>query len=522
MPALDVLWRYQDGLVNIIECMPDDLWEEVEVQDDFTISLILVCHCIIAVLSETVTPRSPQTVKRDIHPDDWPRFLVYAPRIRELNLHFKCKPLESAFIPTSADVFTALARAAPSRPLLPNLRYLVRYSVTAVACTPSHDLLLGSALTELYLEWVDPCDVEDIESLLAHVRDHCVNLQKMVILYEGEEWPSTGLSSFAQPGALSWPKMIRSLSVCPRTPLAAAALKDLQLLPRLTDLELRIRSGGTETTPSYQPSSLPRPEFRLLERLNLQATVTAECARVLAMFSFPVLEEFGMVARICDVGLLKPLSQTIHDHCSHESLHSLYSQSFNGEDDESHTGEPHITAHDLQPLYAFRCLERFKLDTLQTIYLTDSDLYDMASSWRFLKHLVLLPDLRSRLPSPPILPSRSATLAGLLHFAKLCPSLHALYIGVDTLHPQASFTKILKALPEAVQPESTLRFLALGCCEPVGHPPTVASCLAMTFKNLRAFVGGHPYAEVSDDDEPLSMESWEEVEEHLPLCARKS
>ena len=106
---------------------------------------------------------------------------------------------------------------------------------------------------------------------------------------------------------------------------------------------------------------------------------------------------------------------------------------------------------------------------------------------------------------------------------KLCPSLHALYIGVDTSHPQASFTKVLEALPAAVQPESAFQFLALGCCEPVGHLPTVASCLAMTFKNLRAFVGGHPYAEESDDDdEPSSLESWEEVEEHLPLCDRKS
>ena len=288
---------------------------------DVTVALSL---CIIAVLSETVAPRSPQMLKRDIHLNNWPGFLVYAPRIRELNLHFKCKPLESAFIPTSADVFTALARAAPSRPLLPNLRYLVRYGITAVARNPSHDLLLGSALTELYLEWMDPCDVEDIESLLAHVRGDCVNLQKMEILYEGEEWPATGLSSFAQPGALSWPKMIRSLSVCPRTPLPAAALKDLQLLPRLTDLELRVRSGGTETAPSYQPSPLPRPEFRLLECLTLQATVTAECARVLAMFSFPLLEELGVVMRVYDVGLFKPLSQTIHDHCSHEYLRSLH------------------------------------------------------------------------------------------------------------------------------------------------------------------------------------------------------
>ena len=117
---------------------------------------------------------------------------------------------------------------------------------------------------------------------------------------------------------------------------------------------------------------------------------------------------------------------------------------------------------------------------------------------------MLLPDLRSRLPRPPILPPGSATLAGLLHFMKLCPSLHALYIGVDTSHPQASFTKVLEALPAAVQPESAFQFLALGCCEPVGHLPTVASCLAMTFKNLRAFVGGHPYAEESDDDDEPS------------------
>ena len=129
------------------------------------------------------------------------------------------------------------------------------------------------------------------------------------------------IRSFAQPGALSWPKVIRSLSVCPRTPLPAAALAIAAATQR-PDLELRVRSGGPETTPSYQPSPLPRPEFRLLEHLTLQATVTAECARVLAMFSFPVLKELGMVMRIYDVGLLKPLSQTIHDHCSHESLHT--------------------------------------------------------------------------------------------------------------------------------------------------------------------------------------------------------
>lgn len=33
-PALDVLWRSQSGLVNILNCMPADLWETSYVQVD--------------------------------------------------------------------------------------------------------------------------------------------------------------------------------------------------------------------------------------------------------------------------------------------------------------------------------------------------------------------------------------------------------------------------------------------------------------------------------------------------------
>jgi hypothetical protein len=33
-PALNVLWRHQDTLVNLIRCMPEDLWDITQGSDD--------------------------------------------------------------------------------------------------------------------------------------------------------------------------------------------------------------------------------------------------------------------------------------------------------------------------------------------------------------------------------------------------------------------------------------------------------------------------------------------------------
>ncbi|KAJ7314750.1 hypothetical protein DFH08DRAFT_821073 [Mycena albidolilacea] len=59
--ALDVLWRYPDTIINLIRCIPADLWET-------------------------------STFAREIVSSDWDRFLKYAPRIRSLSWVYQDDP----------------------------------------------------------------------------------------------------------------------------------------------------------------------------------------------------------------------------------------------------------------------------------------------------------------------------------------------------------------------------------------------------------------------------------------------
>ncbi|KAJ6464030.1 hypothetical protein C8R45DRAFT_1220122 [Mycena sanguinolenta] len=100
-PALDVLWKYQPTLTNILACMSPDLWE------------------LPGAESSTLRARRP------IEPGDWKRFHIYARRVRTLGIHTSEKGLSV--------VLDMLAISRPVEHLFPNLQELDWYPAPVAA-----------------------------------------------------------------------------------------------------------------------------------------------------------------------------------------------------------------------------------------------------------------------------------------------------------------------------------------------------------------------------------------------------
>jgi len=148
-PALDVLWRSQSGLANIVKCMPADLWQ----------------------IWPELYGRGTLTFKRAMRPSDWDRFNVYAPRVRVLTLALKSR----RDVHLEGDVYLALSMYALTMPLFPNLRAWYCLGIPQATAGPDHRLFLGAHLVELAVIW-DAFD-ERAAFLLACLSQRCHKLQ---------------------------------------------------------------------------------------------------------------------------------------------------------------------------------------------------------------------------------------------------------------------------------------------------------------------------------------------------------
>ncbi|KII86223.1 hypothetical protein PLICRDRAFT_125798 [Plicaturopsis crispa FD-325 SS-3] len=102
-PALDYLWRDQDGFKNILQCMSPDLWQENEVYENYV----------------------ELSLRRPIVPQDWSRFGVYADRAKCIRLDDDFFDDDDNFL-TGVDPisFSALMLATQRLPLLRYVRSL--------------------------------------------------------------------------------------------------------------------------------------------------------------------------------------------------------------------------------------------------------------------------------------------------------------------------------------------------------------------------------------------------------------
>ncbi|KAJ7166223.1 hypothetical protein C8R46DRAFT_1276117 [Mycena filopes] len=99
-PALDILWRYQETIVNLLKVMPVDLWDIQEDREDS---------------DESAIRNLDVTLLRPVAPSDWDRWLLYARRVRSFTL------LEDFKTP---EAYETLALHFPPQSIFPRLEKL--------------------------------------------------------------------------------------------------------------------------------------------------------------------------------------------------------------------------------------------------------------------------------------------------------------------------------------------------------------------------------------------------------------
>ncbi|KAH9919428.1 uncharacterized protein B0H18DRAFT_1213865 [Fomitopsis serialis] len=147
-----------------------------------------------------------------------------------------------------------------------------------------------------------------------------------------------------------------------------------------------------------------------------------------------------------------------------------------GENEHLAGGVHDITSASFRRLCDFRNLRRFGLNTEMRIILDDDAVQEMAMSWPRLEYLHF-----SSLESPPT----SATLEGLAHLSRYCPSLSSLCINVQTRGTVVS----ADVIPGGGFCNRALEQIEFRMSFPFGNEAKIAAFLNAIFPNIRSLIG---------------------------------
>ncbi|KAJ7113119.1 hypothetical protein C8R44DRAFT_984926 [Mycena epipterygia] len=391
-PALNVLWRHQGTIINLLRCMPSDLWEITETQ-------------ISDEDGEPILMELKITLRRPVIFVDWQRFLFYSHRVKSFDIN------EDASL-ESLEVYDTLSLCFPEEYLFPNLQKL-RYWLLDTADSFHHiGLFLTPGLTNLDIT------VENISHvpIFSTLAPKCTGLTHFSL-------GSPGLPIAAALPAISrFVCTLRHIESLVVARLDQAAISHISRLPGLRSLWLMCSD-----TPI--PFSQIPPKFLHFPALTALKCETMEHApALLETLRKCSLEEFTLISRGRSVPALKTTTQQFYSalatNCSHSSLQKLridgrfWNPSVNQLDIYSVEGEI------LKPVFSFGNLVKVSLSHPAGFDLDDIWVQDMACAWPLIESLLLSSDRSHRITS-------RVTLEGIYAFAKHCPRLQVLRMTFD-------------------------------------------------------------------------------------------
>ncbi|KAH9919410.1 uncharacterized protein B0H18DRAFT_636572 [Fomitopsis serialis] len=446
-PALDMLWASQYGLGHLVQCLPEDLWTYSDNSMD------------------SVTLREPT---RATTQQDWQRFDVYARRVRRLHheddphVHIRLKFFRECHV--SGPLFRWLLSSRPSHQLLPSLSFLGLgwTEDTSSKYYDSAHTLFGPRLTELDISTPRLANTNVLNVILLHLPLRSPDVQSL----RANE--SRYRESDCQPIPTGILPALKGLEKFGGSIfLTFDSLAGLSTLPNLTEATLlfdkqrAIGQLGTEGTAQTLT-------FRALERLTTRMTTMADAEALLSVCCFPRLQEISLTTTFeSNSGALDGVLRLIHDRCEHAILESIQIRS--GANEHLADVVHDITAASFRRLYDFRHLRKFGLNTKMRIILDDDAVEEMAKSWPRLEYL--------HFRSPPT----SATLEGLAHLARYCPSLSSLCIDVQTRGTVVS----ADVIPGGGFCNRALEEIEFCMSFPYGNEAKIAAFLNAIFPNIR-------------------------------------
>ncbi|KAJ6480522.1 hypothetical protein C8R47DRAFT_599998 [Mycena vitilis] len=460
--ALDALWSHQNGVLNLLRCMPSDLWEEVTAP----------------VGPGRVANRLSLRLTRPIVVSDWDRVFKYSHRVKSL----ACEGYRDwGSVPETNAFFEALRQGFPEEYLLPNLTELAwdhdastfhfiesffSPRITGLRLNYCHaSVRLLSSIAQRYPALTALCIGPGESGLPDLGHDERCNLVRALTHVQWLEVGTLDIAAFTHLGHLEELDTLHAI------------LPDSAEFPR-----------ETTSTLFYNLRAL---------KLEVRGSHLLPLTTFLRTFNGTELESFEAELDVCPLsGDLENLYRTLATHCSRDFLETFKLETYDLPD----AAEIYVqTADTLRPLFAFGSLQVVHIRSSVGFDLDDAVLTEMARSWPFLKELHLDAD-RQHLPP-------RGTLLALQALAVHCPHLYSLDISLDatTLTSPATAPG-----PRIIQ--SCLVSLNMCHNSLITTPFDVARLLSSIFPNLRDLRSyDHEFLQFND--------RWLQVKRMLPGLA---
>ncbi|KAJ7165690.1 hypothetical protein C8R43DRAFT_1104268 [Mycena crocata] len=474
-PALNHLWRHQNTLAHILQCLPPHLWEIMVEEPGRT----------IVHITGTIKPK------------DWDRPLEYARRVRSLSL---VEWVEWRILPSTNNL-EVISSTLPLQYLCPNLRTLIWRSRTAALC-PYIRLFLSPKVTTAHLSF--PESDSSIVSLLPTLALSYPHLKSLRI--EGVKSADSSLVRRTESTIAMALDRIEDLGL---DTIDGVALQHLSRLSALKSLEL------------YNPldvgdlASFCDLRFPALRAVRLSDTTIDVATSFVTVLSDCGLESFHAETGIAASAVTMHTFYTaLANHLSHTALQNLNVADEEGvfqdmeAPPENAIADYVINGRVLSTLFCFGDLRSVFLKAPLGFDLDDTTVWDVARAWPRLQDLCL--ETATGLSYPP-----SMTLRGLRAFATHCPDLDFLSITFDT-----STVPPLDNSQETRLSHDALTGLGVGVA-PVPDPGNIARFLSTLFPNIGYITTYNDWrwggVDADQSDELARHSAWKQVEKMIPV-----
>ncbi|KAJ6452685.1 hypothetical protein C8R47DRAFT_264547 [Mycena vitilis] len=465
-PALDNLWSTQYTFVNIVRCMPVDLWNEP--------------------LTAQGSSMDRLELTRPIMPPDWERPSFYLPRVKLLDFS------EDSDLP-SEEILEILAFCHPE-PLFPNLQSL-GWAYMDSCLFPYIHIFLGPRLRKLEINL--PSTVSHL-SILPSIARHCPSLTSADVAYDAID-TRADFQNHIRTAISFFVRGLRRVDTLRVHVLNESAFEYLATLPMLKDLMVENLDEFTPLPPSRDP------RFSSLTRLELWPRTLELAISCITSLSPPELADLMITCsvplpRLAVIASLYGVVQRTLPRASTSSLHIyIYSA-----EDSVVLPDSWMAKHALlHTLFYFPHLTSLTLHIPGGFDLDDASALDIARAWPNLHELDLIPD--------EVVPGeRRTTLSALCIFADNCPELGSLAIEFNALTVPARD-------PDKPGFRTRLTNLRVGH-SPIEDPIAVGGFISSLFPQLSELYSRTIYQE--DDygweaDELHYYERWETVRDSV-------
>ncbi|KAJ7681996.1 hypothetical protein DFH06DRAFT_285269 [Mycena polygramma] len=476
-PAMDVLWKDPDDLINILRCMPSDLF---------------------AIDTNPAECKRTLRLLRPIMPRDWDRALLYLPRVKRFRF-----PSMGA-LASFSEILPALRQSLPTRCFFPNLLTLRWYPREGEANFLDMDLFTSPTITSVAICGMPPSCTS---ALLSALSLKCQTLTEVEISLSGNAFRN--LEDGLCPSVSAF---IHQLPVVERLSM---------LLPDAASLE---HVGQIDTLrfmylPTLPDHVLP-PVIRGPLSLNLSELIVGvldieNATKLIGMCPDTMFGSLRFTFDKCSsqniVG--KFFTALIQCRRSHASLRSLGLRNIANDEPELVQELFLLPNHRLTQLFSFGNLTKIEIESPCGFELDDRICAEMARAWPRLECLTL------REYYKPV--KQLVTLESFRSFAQHCPALHKLRITFDARVVPRSQPS---ANSSTHQSQSTLEHLHVGYSLIEywdTHPRAVARFIGALFPNL-TYIEEERERDYDLYDEALEdgNDYWVEVQDLLPRHKR--